>query len=127
VNLSWGEMGVQKNSELVKSEDAEVKMPTGRYNVYIHYLREENKKILEELSNFLKNKGFEVDGIEKVNYKNKDIRYFHKEDKSGAVLLKKHVTSFIKIYFKHVNIKIVNLSHRYPNAKKGALELWLAF
>jgi hypothetical protein len=68
-----------------------------------------------------------VDGIEKVNYKNKDIRYFYKEDKSGALLLKKYVTSLIKIYFKHVNIKIVNLSHRYPNAKKGSLELWLAF
>jgi hypothetical protein len=121
-----------KIPEAIKVEKNELnivqnRMLKGRYTVYIHYLREENKKIVEELSIFLENKGFNVDGIEKVNYKNRDIRYFHREDKSGALLLKKHVISFIKIYFKHVNIRIINLSHRYPNANKGALELWLSF
>jgi hypothetical protein len=101
----------------------------GRYNVYLHYSSEKNKKLMEELAIFLKNKGFEVAGIERFNYKNRDIRYFHNEDKSGALLLKKHLTQFITPYthFKNTNIKIFNLSHKYPNAKEGVLELWVAF
>jgi len=113
--------------EKTKSNIAQDRTLTGKYIVYLHYSREENKQLMEELSIFLKNKGFEVDGIERVNYKNRDIRYFHNEDKAGALLLKKHITPFIKTYFKNTNIKIVNLGHKYPNAKKGALELWLAF
>jgi hypothetical protein len=101
----------------------------GRYTVYLHYSGEKNKKLIEELAIFLKNQGFEVPGIERFNYKNRDIRYFHKEDKSGALLLKKHLTQFITLYtdLKNTNIKIFNLSHKYPNAKKGVLELWVTF
>ena len=116
-----------KEVEKTKLNIVQDRIFPGRYTVYLHYSREENKKLMEELVIFLKNKRFKVAGIEEVEYKNRDIRYFHGEDKSGALLLKKQLTTFIKIYFKNTNIKIVNLSHKYPNAKKGALELWLAF
>jgi hypothetical protein len=63
------------------------------------------------------------------NYNNRDIRYFHGKDKLGAILLKKYLTHFINSYtnFKDTNIKILNLSRKYPNAKKGALEAWGIF
>ena len=88
----------------------------GRYTVYLHYSDE-------------KNKGFKVYGITLVNYENRDIRYFHSRDKSGAFIFKKYLIQFITSYthFKNTKIKIINLSHKYPNAKKGALELWVRF
>lgn len=118
-----------KEVEKNKSNPAQDWKLPGKYTVYLHYSREENKKLMEELSVFLKNKGFEVDGIERVNYKNRDVRYFHSEDKSGALLLKDHLTKFINLYthFKHTSIKIFNLGHKYPNAKERTLELWVTF
>ena len=100
-----------------------------KYTVFLHYSNEKNKKPMEELAIFLKNKGFEVEGIERINYKHRDVRYFHDQDKSGAILLKKQLTQFVKLYtnFKNMSIKIFNLGPKYPNAKKGTLELWLSF
>jgi hypothetical protein len=101
----------------------------GKYTVYLHYSNEKNKKPMEELATFLKNKGFKVDGMERINYKHRDVRYFHDQDKSGALLLKKQFTRFIELYthFRKTNLKIFNLAHKYPNTKKGALELWVSF
>ena len=101
----------------------------GRYTVYLHYSDEKNKKMMEEFAIFLRNKGFKVYGITLVNYENRDIRYFHSRDKSGAFIFKKYLIQFITSYthFKNTKIKIINLSHKYPNAKKGALELWVRF
>ena len=100
-----------------------------RYTVYLHYSNEKNKNLMEELAFFLKNLEFDVKGIERFNYNNRDIRYFHGKDKLGAILLKKYLTQFINSYtnFKDTNIKILNLSRKYPNAKKGALEAWGIF
>jgi hypothetical protein len=101
----------------------------GKYTVYLHYSSEKNKKPMEEFAIFLKNKGFVVDGIERINYKHRDVRYFHDQDKSGALILKKQFIRFIELYthFRKTNIKIFNLGHKYPNAKTGALELWVSF
>ena len=99
------------------------------YTVYVHYSNKKNKKLMEKLSVLLTHNGFKVDGIQKVNYHNQDVRYFHDEDKEGALVLKKHLTGFISpiTSIKNTNIKIINLSRKYPNAQKGALELWVNF
>lgn len=101
----------------------------GRYAVYVHYTNKKNKKLMERLSVNLIHTGFKVKGIQKVNYHNQDVRYFHDEDKEGALVLKKHLTGFISpiTSIKNTDIKIINLSRKYPNAQKGALELWLNF
>ena len=116
-------------AENTKLNPAQDRVLPGRYTAYLHYSNEKNKKIMDELAIFLKNKGFKVNGITMVNYNNRNIRYFHSGDKSGALILKKYLTQFITPYthFKNTNIKILNLSHKYPNAKKGALELWVRF
>jgi type II secretory pathway predicted ATPase ExeA len=121
-----------KNPEIKEVEKTQLNIVQDRilpirYTVSLYYSREENTKLMEEIVIFLKNKGFEVNDVEKVEYNKKDIRFFHDEDRLGALLLKKHLTPFINTYFKNTNIKIVNLSDKYPNAKKGALELWVTF
>ena len=84
-------------------------------------------KLMEKLSGFLAQYGFNVEGIQKVTYHQRDVRYFHDEDKQGALLLHKHLTEFITPFTdsKNINIRIINLSSKFPNAQKKALELWV--
>jgi hypothetical protein len=100
-----------------------------KYTVYLHYSDIKNKKLMENFSAFLEENGFEVSGIQKVNYKNQDIRFFHDQDRKGALLLKKHLAGFFQSV-KNLNdneIKVINLSHKYPEAQKGLLEVWVDF
>jgi hypothetical protein len=88
-----------------------------------------NKKLMENFSAFLEENGFEVSGIQKVNYKSQDIRFFHDQDRKGAFLLKKHLTGFVQSV-KNLNenkIKVINLSRKYPGAQNGLLEVWVDF
>jgi type II secretory pathway predicted ATPase ExeA len=98
-----------------------------KYIIYLHYTGEDKKELMEALANSLKNSGFGVLGVERVDYQNSDVRYFHREDKAGALLLKNHLTQFMAplVDLENTNIKIKNLSRQYPNARKGAIELWL--
>ncbi len=100
-----------------------------KYTVYLHYSDIKNRQLMENFSAFLGKNGFEVLGIQKVNYKKQDIRFFHGQDKKGALLLKKYLTGFIQSV-KSLNensIKIINLSRKYPEAQKGLLEVWVDF
>jgi len=116
----------EKKAELNGAEDG---MQRGKYTIYLHYSSQEKKELMEALADSLENSGFGVLGIERVDYPNSDVRYFHKEDKAGALLLKNHLKQFMAplINLKNTNIKIKNLSQKYPNARKGAIELWLNF
>lgn len=99
------------------------------YTVYLHYSDIKNKNLMEKFSAFLEENGFEVSGIQKVNYKSQDIRFFHDQDRKGAFILKKHLTGFVQSV-KNLNknkIKVINLSHKYPEAQKGLLEVWVDF
>ena len=100
-----------------------------KYTVYLHYSNIKNKQLMEDFSAFLGKNGFEVLGIQKVNYKKQDIRFFHGKDRKGALLLKEYLTEFIQSV-KELNenrIKVINLSRKYPEAQKGSLEVWLNF
>jgi len=101
----------------------------GIYTVYVHYTHKKNEKLMERLSVFLNQNGFRVEGIQKVNYHHRDVRYFHDEDKQGALLLQNQLTEFITPFtdIKNNNIRIINLSSKFPNAQKKALELWVNF
>jgi hypothetical protein len=100
-----------------------------KYTVYLHYSDIKNKQLMENFSDFLEENGFEVSGIQKVNYKNQDIRFFHDQDRTGAFLLKKHLTGFIQSVnnLNENKIKVINLSRKYPGAQKGLLEVWVDF
>jgi len=100
-----------------------------KYTVYLHYSDVKNKQLMEDFSAFLGKNGFEVSGIQKVNYKKQDIRFFHGQDINGALLLKKYLTEFFQSLkdFNENRIKIINLSRKYPEAQKNLLEVWLDF
>jgi hypothetical protein len=93
----------------------------------LYYASEANKELMEGLAVSLKNRGFRVLRIERVDYQNNDIRYFHSYDKAGALLLQKYSAEFMTPYtnLKETNIQIKDLSQEYPNVRKGALELWV--
>ena len=99
------------------------------YTVYLHYSDKKNKLLMENFSAFLEKNGFKVSGIQKVNYKGQDIRFFHDQDKNGALLLKKHLTGFSRSVnnFDTNKINIINLSRKYPEAQKGLLEVWINY
>jgi hypothetical protein len=99
------------------------------YTVYVHYTHKKNENLMERLCVFLNQNGFRVKGIQQVDYHHRDIRYFHDEDKQGALLLQKHLTEFITPVtdIKNNTIRIINLSSKFPNAQKKALELWVNF
>ena len=100
-----------------------------KYTVYLHYSDIKNTQLMEDFSAFLGKNGFKVLGIQKVNYKKQDIRFFHDQDRKGALLLKKYFTGFFQSV-KDLNenrIKIINLSRKYPDAQKNLLEVWVDF
>jgi DNA-binding transcriptional MerR regulator len=113
--------------EKTRLETVQDKAQRDYYTVSLYYTSEKNKELMEYLSILLQLEGFDVLEIEKADYQNNDIRYFHNEDKAGAHLLQKYSTKFITPFMnlEDTNIKIKDLSQKYPNARKGALEVWL--
>jgi hypothetical protein len=99
------------------------------YMVSLHYTSDKNRELMEDLAVLLKMEGFDILGIEKVEYQNRDIRYFHDEDKPSALLLKKISNRIFtrRMNIEDINIKIKNLSKKYTKARKRALELWVNF
>ena len=120
---------VQTYEKKVELNGPENGMQRDKYIIYLHYSSEDKKELIEALADSLKNSGFRVFGIERVDYQNSDVRYFHNEDKAGALLLKNRLAQFMAplMNLRNTNIKIKNLSQKYPNARKGAIELWLNF
>jgi len=118
-------------SKIKPTESNEPKhiIQNNNYMVYLHYSNLKNKTLMENFAAFLEKNGFEVSGIQKVNYHKQDIRFFHDQDREGAFLLKKYLTGFIQSVktIKENNIKIINLSQKYPEAQKGLLEVWVDF
>ena len=99
------------------------------YKVYLHYSDLKHKQIMENFSVFLKEKGFEVLGIQWIRYQHQDIRFFHDQDQKGAQILKTYLTEFISSVknIKKQPIRVIDLSRKYPKAQKGLLEVWVDF
>jgi DNA-binding transcriptional MerR regulator len=113
--------------EKTKLDTVQDKTQLDNYTVSLYYTSEKNKELIEYLSILLQLEGFNVLEMERADYQNNDIRYFHSEDKAGALLLQKYSTEFITPFMnlEDTNIKIKDLSQKYPNAQKGGLEVWL--
>jgi len=97
------------------------------YTVTIHYNAENDKKIIENISEFLKRKKYNVPNIQKVKYKKNDMRYFHKEDEAAAIVLRNEVRTFINenTDVKNINLNLIDLEKAYPQAPEGLIELWI--
>ena len=112
--------------EKTKLNTVQDKTQLDNYTVFLYYTSEKNKELMEYLAILLQLEGFGVLGIEKVDYQHNDIRYFHREDRAGALLLQKYSTKFISPFMnlEDTIIKIKDLSQKYPNVRKGVLEVW---
>ena len=111
-------------SKPLKNNDQHVK-----YRVYLHFSDLKNKQIMKKFSVFIKEKGFEVLGIQQIHYQHQDIRYFHEQDKNGAESLRKYLEGFIASLknIKKEPIRVIDLSRKYPKAQNGLLEVWVDF
>jgi len=103
--------------------------PYAKYRVYLHYSDLKNKRIMKKFSVFIKEKGFEVLGMQRVHYQHQDIRFFHEQDKKGAQILRQYLTGFISSLknIKKEPIRVIDLSRKYPKAPNGLLEVWVDF
>jgi septal ring factor EnvC (AmiA/AmiB activator) len=98
------------------------------YTIYIHYHDENDKARAKEISDHLKDIGYSVPDIRRVQYKVNDIRYYHKEDQDAAFQLLENVNKFIhSLNVKPVDLSPQYLGDRYSNVRKGVIELWLSF
>ncbi len=100
-----------------------------KYRVYLHYSDLKSKGIMKNFSVFLKDKGFEVLGIQRVPYQHRDIRFFHEQDEKGAQILRKYLIGFIASLknIKEEPVRIIDLNRKYPEAPNGLLEVWVDF
>jgi hypothetical protein len=65
---------------------------------------------------------------EEIRHRWRDIRYFHERDIEQALLLQKQFNEFVKDRApREINLKVKNLSRRYPRAKRGSIEVWVYF
>jgi uncharacterized protein YoxC len=116
----------------IKPIESKIPQDNGRYSkyrVYLHYSELKNKEIMKNFSVFLKEKGFEVLGIQRVRYQHQDIRFFHEQDEKGAQILRKYLTGFVASLknVKKEPIRIIDLGRKYPKAPNGSLEVWVDF
>jgi len=123
-----GSVASQRKAETVQGVK-DVVAPAGINKIHIHYARQEDKKIAEAFSVFLRKKGYASVVTEKIQHKWRDIRYFHGEDRQAALLLQKQFNDFVAgaTAAKEINLKIKNLGKSYPRAQKGSLEVWVFF
>lgn len=135
INSSINNGKIDKNLLVVSPQQAKEiketlkKLELSKFMVYLHYENEENKKLTEKLGVFLRKKGFIVPDIRQVDYKLRDIRYFHDEDQPGVTVIQNYVNEFINKYTKiqGFKLKIKDLGEAYPKARKGLIEVWIYF
>ena len=101
----------------------------GRFTVYIHFSGKIQKQTMNRLAAFLRTKGYTVPETERVTNRRRDVRYFHKEDREGAEYLLRDTQDFMKTTpgIHDIHLDSIDLSRVYPEASKGALELWIYF
>jgi len=98
------------------------------YTIFMHYsyAHKQDKPEIEKLANALKKKGYIVPGIEAVDGEVRDIRYFKEEDAVAAGDLRRFVEEYFKTQLDiQIELEAFNLQKKYPNIRKGRIELWL--
>lgn len=102
-----------------------------KFEVFIHYKRDDYKELLEELWEQLgEAANLNVHGMERVNlnFRKNEIRYFREADRRGAKEVLSLIHSFFHARNKEGNIPIFDVrsfSEDFPNARKGLVEVWV--
>jgi hypothetical protein len=104
------------------------KAKLSQYTIFVHFHDEKDKIPASKIAEQLKELGYSVPSLRKVEFKVNDIRYYHMSDKEAAFQLEKDILRFLN----EQNITKVELSpeyfgDRYQYVKQGVIELWLSF
>jgi hypothetical protein len=101
--------------------------------ISLNYTRKKDKPFMNQLANYLKEKGYRVDRIgrtyiRKVYKPQWDIRYYY--DRKAAEVLKENINAFLQNVegVKTVNIQIRDFSYllsRQIKIKRGRIEVWI--
>jgi hypothetical protein len=98
--------------------------PSSQYTVAIHYKSADDKNIVESVARGLREKGYNVPGIQLVTQPtNGDIRYYRSFEKSAAELLKQNVQNIIGQ--NQISLTLLDISKTFPNLPNGIMEVWL--
>ncbi len=128
--LSKGQnISIQPSNDIARSVGHTLdKTLLSQYTIYLHYENEKDKSLVSEVADHLKDLGYAVPKIRRVDYKVNDIRYYHKKDMDAAFKLQKNVTDFLgskKVI--SVELSPEYFGERYSNVREGVIELWLNF
>ena len=103
-----------------------------KYFIAFNYNRKKDKPLINQLAQYLKNQGYTVDRIQKVNpkvYKQQwDIRYYY--ERKAANELKESLQDFTQMIEEvdDVNIQVKNFSfllNQKIQIRRGRLEVWI--
>ncbi len=103
-----------------------------KFEVFIHYKRDDYKELLEELWEQLgEAANLNVHGMEQIslNFRKNEIRYFREADRRGAKEVLSLIHSFFHARNKEGNIPIFDVrsfAEDFPNARKGLVEVWIS-
>ena len=98
----------------------------GKYTVYVHYKEDKNRSSIEYFANYLKELGYTVPRIRKVDYKVKDIRYYYMSDEEEASELKKITYQYFNSKKSiAIDLSVKYFGDSYKNVRKGVIEFWV--
>ncbi len=107
------------------------KVRLSRYSIYVHYveLAPADRDRSYSLGKFLNEAGFVVPDVRSVTPKSRSIRYFHEEDRLGALELQKLSAEFLEsIDLSEIELDVrdfTDYSGKMP--RPGVIELWLYY
>lgn len=102
------------------------KTQKGKYTIYVHYKDDKNKSEMNNLAGYLKGLGYTVPAIRQVDYKVKDVRYYHAVDEAEATEINTLVTKYFDANEGvKMNLRESYLGDKYKNVREGTIELWL--
>ena len=113
--------------ELLYKSNEQIRL--SQYSVYVHVAEEEaTDEILgEDLGNFLSDTGFVVPKVQSVALRSRSIRYFHEQDRKGALRVQQSAHDFLRARdLPDVEIKVRDFTgYTGKKPRIGIIELWI--
>jgi hypothetical protein len=109
-----------------QSVDKEAIEKLSKFRVSLQYNSEKNEKLVNQLANIIRNKGYYISNVwVNKNPTKGDVRYFYPSDKSAGRDIENIVEEFLKSKGIALDIAILYLKQYEGKAESGAIEIWL--
>lgn len=108
---------------------AETQKTRSELELYLHFSGPNDRELVIELGNMLKEEGYEVAGIQLVEEAMTagDIRYRHKDQEEEVENIQIISEEYLNqdLSSEKISLRTVDISERYPNLPRNRIELWL--